>query len=133
MREKIVISELCLSAPFAANEAPHERAKRDAGVREEICDGRLPLRQIWSQQMLAEPLLNRKAAAQFIKDRGIPAEPSTLAKYATVGGGPPMRKFGRRVLYEPQTLMTWIDEKLSAPRRSTSYAGDARPRRNLDV
>ncbi len=64
--------------------------------------------------------LSRKSAAQYIRDRGIPTEPSTLAKYASVGGGPVSRKFGRRVLYEPQALNEWIDERLSAPRRSTS-------------
>jgi hypothetical protein len=73
--------------------------------------------------MLLDQLLTRKAAAQFIRDRGIPTAPSTLAKYATVGGGPPMRKFGRRVLYEPQALLAWIDAKLAAPRRSTSDLG----------
>jgi hypothetical protein len=67
-----------------------------------------------------QPLLSRKAAAEFIKDRGVPAEPTTLAKYATVGGGPAMRKFGRRVLYEPNALTEWIEEKLTGPRRSTS-------------
>lgn len=73
-----------------------------------------------------DQFLSRRAAAQFIRDRGIPSEPSTLAKYATVGGGPEMRKFGRRVLYEPKALEAWINEKLSAPRRSTSDAGDTR-------
>ena len=67
-----------------------------------------------------ERLLNRKAASQLCDDRGIPFAVSTLAKLASVGGGPPMRKFGRRVLYEPEALSAWIDSKLTAPRQSTS-------------
>lgn len=74
--------------------------------------------------MSVDPLLSRRAAAQFIRARGIPSEPSTLAKYATIGGGPSMRKFGRRVLYEPTALSEWIEEKLSGPRRSTSDLGE---------
>ena len=70
--------------------------------------------------MLFEPFLNRKSASHFLKEQGINIEASTLAKLASVGGGPVMRKFGRRVLYEPQALLTWISEKLTAPQRSTS-------------
>jgi hypothetical protein len=69
---------------------------------------------------MLDHLLSRKAAAQSLQDRGIKIESSTLAKYATIGGGPAMRKFGRRVLYEPAALAEWIDEKLTGPRRSTS-------------
>lgn len=72
--------------------------------------------------MSLDQLLNRKAAALYLKERGIPTEPSTLAKYATIGGGPAMRKFGRRVLYEPAALATWVAQKLTAPRHSTSDA-----------
>lgn len=74
--------------------------------------------------MLHRKLLGRTAAAEYVRSRDVPLEPSTLAKYATVGGGPEMRKFGRRVLYETQALEAWIEEKLSAPRRSTSDRGD---------
>lgn len=73
--------------------------------------------------MSSEPLLNRRAAAERIKGRGIPTEASTLAKLASIGGGPSMRKFGRRVFYEAQALEAWIDEKLTVPRKSTSDVG----------
>jgi hypothetical protein len=76
--------------------------------------------------MSSQRFLSRKAAAEFIKDQGVFVEPSTLAKYATVGGGPEMRKFGRRVLYEPQALEAWIDSKLTGARRSTSDIEDGR-------
>lgn len=74
--------------------------------------------------------LNRKGAARFFYDRGVPTSAATLEKLASVGGGPAMRKFGRRVLYEPEALEAWIDEKLTAPRRSTSDVGDVSPRRD---
>lgn len=69
---------------------------------------------------MLDQLLSRTAAAQLLTDLGIKTEPSTLAKYATTGGGPSMRKFGRRVLYERQALLDWIETKLTSPRRSTS-------------
>lgn len=73
--------------------------------------------------MLDRKFFSRDAAAEYLKARGIPAESSTLAKYATIGGGPEMLKFGRRVLYELEALDEWTAEKLSAPRRSTSDRG----------
>jgi len=76
--------------------------------------------------MSIDQLLSRRDAAQFIREREIPLEPSTLAKYATVGGGPNMRKFGRRVLYERRALIAWIAEKLGASRRCTSDGTDSR-------
>jgi hypothetical protein len=33
--------------------------------------------------------------------------PKTLAKYACIGGGPPMVKFGRRVGYPERRLFEW--------------------------
>ena len=44
-----------------------------------------------------------------------------------------MRKFGRRVLYEPQALEAWIDSKLTTPRRSTSDVGDENLNRPLSI
>lgn len=70
-------------------------------------------------------LFLRRKAAQFISDEfGIPTAPATLAKLASVGGGPVFRHFGRRVVYERQALVDWANAKLSSPRRSTSDRGD---------
>lgn len=74
---------------------------------------------------MSTEFLNRRAAAKLMQDRGIPIKVCTLAKYASTGGGPAMRKFGRRVLYESQALDEWIDEKLTMPRRSTSAANNS--------
>ena len=70
--------------------------------------------------LINEKLLNRFEAAQFIQNCGIPAKASTLAKYASIGGGPAMRKFGRRVLYEREEILKWIEAKLAPLHRSTS-------------
>jgi len=64
----------------------------------------------------------RSGAARYITERGYPTSPKTLAKFATVGGGPVYRIFGNRAFYDPADLDAWIAEKLSAPRRSTSEA-----------
>ncbi len=67
-----------------------------------------------------QKLLTREEAAEFIRRLGIPMSHRTLAKYASVGGGPEMRRFGRRVLYEPAKLSDWVESRLSESRRSTS-------------
>lgn len=67
---------------------------------------------------------DRAAAALFLTAQGFPTKPATLAKLASIGGGPEMRKFGRRVLYEPRALIEWGDSKLSLSCRSTSDRAD---------
>lgn len=64
--------------------------------------------------------LSRQDAAQFLAEMGYPVAVSTLAKYATIGGGPVFESFGRKPLYKPKDLLAWIAERSSGPRRSTS-------------
>jgi len=68
---------------------------------------------------------SRREAADFLSAQGLRVAPATLAKFATVGGGPRMRHFGRRVVYEGRHLLDWANERLSAPCRSTSDNGGA--------
>ena len=72
--------------------------------------------------MSATEFLDRPAAAEYIKAKGLPIAPGTLRKYATVGGGPKFRHFGRRVVYSPADLDAWIAGRLSNPITSTSEA-----------
>lgn len=69
--------------------------------------------------------MRRREAAEFLTSRGYSIAPATLAKYATVGGGPVFSSFGRRPLYTEADLLAWAEGKLSAPKRSTSDQGRA--------
>lgn len=64
--------------------------------------------------------LSRASAPNYLLARGLRFSKNTLAKLATVGGGPEYRTFGGRAYYTEAALDAWVDEKLSAPRRSTS-------------
>ncbi len=64
--------------------------------------------------------LSRSAASEFLTHNGYPVAKNTLQKYATVGGGPKYRHFGKRVLYTPDELLAWAESKLSAPMTSSS-------------
>jgi hypothetical protein len=65
--------------------------------------------------------LRRKAASSYLKDtHGIERAPSTLAKLAVIGGGPPFRRLNRAALYDPVDLDQWVASKLSPLARSTS-------------
>lgn len=67
--------------------------------------------------------LRRAEASDYLKQRhGVDRKPATLAKYATIGGGPAFRLAGRVPLYDPEALDTWVAEITSAPMRSTSEA-----------
>lgn len=68
-------------------------------------------------------LLRRWEAARYLEGRGIPITASTLAKKATNGGGPPFRKFDRIPLYSVSDLDSWIADRLSEPKQSTSDMG----------
>lgn len=72
-----------------------------------------------------ETRLRRKAAAEFLLENGYPVAPATLAKYASVGGGPEFEKFGRLPLYRPSRLLHWAESKSTGPHRSTSDKGAA--------
>jgi hypothetical protein len=63
-----------------------------------------------------------KEASKYLAERGIKRSAKTLSKYRCVGGGPSFRYFGRTPLYDDSGLDRWIEEQLSAPKRSTSEA-----------
>ena len=64
--------------------------------------------------------LRRKAAGVYLRSKyGFGSEKS-LAKLASVGGGPEFRKAGPFALYEPSVLDAWAISKIGRPRRSTS-------------
>jgi hypothetical protein len=63
---------------------------------------------------------SRRGASDFLKTLGYQVAPATLAKYATVGGGPIYEKFGNKPYYPENALLAWVASKTSAPRRHTS-------------
>ena len=70
---------------------------------------------------LDKPRLRRCEASTYLEQRhGLTVAGATLAKFASIGGGPLFAKFGRFPLYEPAALDTWAAEKLGKPRASTS-------------
>jgi hypothetical protein len=64
--------------------------------------------------------LRRKEAGEYLKSKYGHGSARTLAKLATLGGGPIFRRFGRIVVYDPTDLDAWAKSRLSAPLRSTS-------------
>lgn len=73
-----------------------------------------------SQDNLDDTPVCRKEAANFLTSRGYGVSAATLAKLATVGGGPVFTKFGRRPLYTRSALLNWAKSKTTPPRQSTS-------------
>lgn len=68
-----------------------------------------------------KPRLRRsEVPAYMLRKHGIPVALATLAKMATVGGGPAMQHSGRIPLYHVNDLDAWAEERLSKPARSTS-------------
>ena len=67
--------------------------------------------------------LRRREASAFLCERGYPNAPSTLAKLASVGGGPVFQSFGRIPLYREDDLLAWAQSRSTGPRRSTSDPG----------
>jgi hypothetical protein len=67
-----------------------------------------------------EPRLSRREASAYLTSLGYRVAPASLAKYASIGGGPIYQTFGRIPLYRPRDLRAWAEARCSAPRRSTS-------------
>ena len=71
-------------------------------------------------------LLRRRDLAQALTDNGYPTATATLASWATRGGGPPYRMWGRIPLYCWGDALAWAERRLTKPRSSSSEA-DIRP------
>ena len=70
---------------------------------------------------LRKPRLRRSEASRYLElAHGVKVAPATLAKLATVGGGPPYHKFGRWPLYPVPELDRYACERLGALVRSSS-------------
>jgi len=66
-------------------------------------------------------LLRRAEASEYLREHhSLEIAKSTLAKFATIGGGPLMVYSGRLPLYRPADLDAWAAARISAPCRSTS-------------
>jgi hypothetical protein len=64
--------------------------------------------------------LRRKLAGEYLKTKYGFGSEKTLAKLASVGGGPVFRKANMAVLYDPKDLDEWALAKIGAPQTSTS-------------
>ena len=65
--------------------------------------------------------LRRTDAARYVENsHGVPCAPRTLAKLATLGGGPQIHYFGKTPLYRPSDLDAWVAERISGPVASTA-------------
>lgn len=73
---------------------------------------------------LRKPRLRRWEASEYLKlAHGIELAPATLAKLASVGGGPPYHKSNRTPLYPVRELNAWAADRLGGLVRSSSDAG----------
>ncbi len=68
-------------------------------------------------------LSRREASSYLEEEHGIIRKPSTLAKLAVIGGGPPFESFNRTPLYRPSELDRWVASIISRLKTSTSDSG----------
>lgn len=70
--------------------------------------------------------LRRKEASAYLRRTfGLERAPSTLAKLAVIGGGPPFRLLNRVPLYTTVDLDEWVASRLGPRMRSTSGSAEA--------
>jgi hypothetical protein len=65
-------------------------------------------------------LLSRRAVAEALTVSGHKTAPATLARLASVGGGPPFRKYGRWPVYPWDLALAWAQSRLTPLVLSTS-------------
>jgi hypothetical protein len=78
------------------------------------------------------PRLNRSAAAKFLADNGLPIAPTTLAKKAVDGSGPPYQVWNGQATYDDEDLLTWTQSRLGPKLRSTAERRRAPSPRGVD-
>lgn len=70
-----------------------------------------------------DSLLDTTAAAQWLTAHGVRRSPLTLRKLRCLGGGPAFRLLNGKPYYTEPDLVTWIEERLSAPLHNSSEGG----------
>jgi hypothetical protein len=74
--------------------------------------------------MSAPLFLRRREAGQYLKNRLDFASEKSLAKLASIGGGPEYRRVGTGpqapAIYEPEALEAWALAQIGQPLRSTA-------------
>jgi hypothetical protein len=75
--------------------------------------------------MQPEQYLRRFAAGEYLQKTYGFCSAKSLAKLATIGGGPRFHKAGIAVLYTKADLDDWARAKIGRPQRSTSDAPEA--------
>lgn len=66
-------------------------------------------------------MLNRKEASAYLSEKhGVSRTANTLAKLASIGGGPKFRRLGRHPFYNAVDLDEWVAERLTKVVASTS-------------
>jgi hypothetical protein len=73
----------------------------------------------------AERYLDRTEAAEYLRGRGLQVSPTTLQKWASIGGGPLYFRWGHRAVYLRSDLDGWAAEKLSQPARTYAARAEA--------
>jgi hypothetical protein len=74
-----------------------------------------------ADQTKIEPaFLRRREAGQYLRDKYGFGSEKTLAKLASVGGGPRFHKAGVAALYTRADLDAWARAKIGGPQASTS-------------
>ncbi len=74
---------------------------------------------------LRKPRLRRWEASEYLGTvHGLTVAPATLAKLASVGGGPSYNRANRTPLYPTEELDRWAAARLGRLRQSTSDAGE---------
>ena len=61
---------------------------------------------------MPSPYIRRADAAAYIREQGLPCTTATLAKYASLGGGPAYAKFGNAVVYTRADLDAWVESRM---------------------
>lgn len=68
---------------------------------------------------LTKPLLRRREAVEYLElAHGVAVAHGTLARLASVGGGPEFVKAMRKALYRPASLDRWAAGRITAGGRS---------------
>jgi len=75
----------------------------------------------FSRDLSFPDFMRRADAARYIRETyAFPCVPTTLAKYACLGGGPAFRKAGKFPIYSRDDLDAWAKQRLGEVVPSTS-------------
>ena len=84
------------------------------------------MNEVKQEKVMSQTLLNRTAAAQYLREKGFKTSKISLARMAMSGEGPKYALARRTAYYKPEWLDEWLESQLTPQTHSYAHMTEQR-------